>query len=76
MCTYVSYQPRSGATQEELNKRITLYQKGRMTGHWCYGPWFKETPEHPHTYGKPYNKPPIIEIAPLTPIRKRLIGYD
>ena len=76
ICTYVSMQPRNGASKQELNKRISLYEKGRMTNHWCYGPWFKETPEHPHSYGAPINKPPAIEIAALNPLRKRLIGYD
>lgn len=76
MCTYVSMQPRNGATEKELAKRIKLYEKGRMTGHWCYGPWFKETAEHPHTYGGQNNKPEIIEIAPLNKLRRRLVGYD
>lgn len=75
MCTYVSMQPRSGASTKELEKRIKLYEKGRMTNHWCYGSWFKETPEHPHTYGAPNNKPELIEIAQLNPLRQRLIGY-
>jgi hypothetical protein len=76
MCTYVSMQPRINATPKELQKRIKLYENGRMTGHWCYGHYFKETSEHPHTYGKiVINKPPSIEIARLTPLRKSLIGY-
>lgn len=75
MCTYVSMQPRSGATQKELDKRVKLYEGGRMTSHWCYGKYFKENPEHPNTYGKPYNKPPTVEVAQLNDIRKRLIGY-
>lgn len=37
MCTYVCMQPRIGAHPKELTKRISLYEKGRMTGHWCYG---------------------------------------
>ena len=75
MCTYVSFQPRAGATQKELNKRISLYEKGRMSSHWCYGPWFKETPENPHLYGGVNIRPETIEIAPLNPLRSRLIGY-
>lgn len=75
MCTYVSYQLRSGASEKEIKKRINLYKKGRMTGHWCYGPWFKETAEHPRFYGKDNIKPPTIEIAELNPLRMRLIGY-
>jgi len=76
MCHYVSMQPRSGANAKELTKRISLYEKSRMTGHWCYGPWFKETGEHPQTYGGPNNRPPVIEQAQLTPLRRRLIGYE
>lgn len=77
MCTYVSMQPRIGATSKELSKRIRLYENGRMTGHWCYGPWFKETSQHPRTYGGDNNnKPPNIEIAQLNDLRKRLIGYN
>jgi hypothetical protein len=74
MCTYVSMQPRIGANQKELAKRIKLYENGRMTGHWCYGPWFKETDEHPRFKGED-NKPPIIEIASPNQLRSQLIGY-
>lgn len=76
MAHYVSFQPRTGATAKELEKRIKLYEKGRMTGHWCYGHFFKETAEHPRTYDGDNNKPPTIEIAPLNPLRRRLIGYE
>lgn len=76
MCTYVSMQPRNGASEKELLKRQKLYQEGRMTGHWCYGPWLKETAKDPRTYGGVNIRPETIEIAPLTPLRSRLIGYD
>ena len=77
MCHYVSMQPRIYATTKELQKRVKLYETGRMTGHWCYGHYFKETAEHPRIYGREtHNKPPSIEIAPLNPLRRRLIGYD
>lgn len=75
MCTYVSMQLRSEAKEEELAKRQRLYTEGRMTGHWCCGPWFKETGKDPNTYGKPHNKPSVIEIAPVNELRSRLIGY-
>lgn len=75
MSTYVSMQPRLGASQKELAKRIKIYEKGRMTNHWCYGMWFKETPENPHTYGAINNKPNNIEIAQLNTLRRSLIGY-
>lgn len=77
MCTYVSMQPRQGANPKELEKRVSLYEHGRLTGHWCYGPWFKETAENPRTYGGTnIVRPAQIEIAPLNPLRRRLIGYD
>ncbi len=76
ICTYVSMAPRIHATQKELAKRIQLYEKGRQTGHNVFGEWFKETSEHPNTYGKPHNKPSTIEIATLNPLRSRLIGYE
>lgn len=76
MCTYVSMQPRSGATSAELSKRIKLYEAGRMTGHWCYGHYFQGTAKDAHTYGAPNNHPSNIEIAQLNPLRARLIGYD
>lgn len=75
MCTYVSMQPRAGTTAKEIEKRITLHTKGRMTGHWCYGPFFKDTGENPRTYGKEVIKPNVIEIAETTSLRKKMIGY-
>lgn len=75
MCTYVSMQPRSGATPEVLAKRISIYNKGRMTSHWCYGTWFKENPEHPHSYGTPSLQPQYIEKAQLNELRSSLIGF-
>lgn len=73
LCHYVSFQPRSGATAAELQKRQHLYEKGRMTGHWCYGPYFKETSEHPRY---PHAFPaPAIEIAQLNPLQRRFVGY-
>lgn len=74
MCSYVSMQPRSGASPKEIQERIKYYESGLMTGHWCYGPWFKNTGK-PHTRGGPHNHPPTIEIAPLNPLRRRLVGY-
>lgn len=75
MCTYVSMQPRSGATSQELTKRCKLYEKGRMSGHWCFGKWFKETSEHPRVFGGHNNRPEIIEIAELNEVRSKMIGY-
>lgn len=77
MCTYVSMMPRSGASQEEIQKRVKWYEEGAMTGHWCYGPWLTKNAKDPHTYSKPHCRPQRVEIAPAnTTLRRRLIGYD
>ena len=73
MCTYVSMEPRSGATQQELNERIKMYENGSMSSHWCYGPGFYKNPKDPQY--KDNNVPSTIEIAPLNDTRKGLIGY-
>nr|WIL04106.1 hypothetical protein Clen_176 [Cedratvirus lena] len=76
MCLYVSMAPRRGADEKLLQKRIQTYEKGRMTGHWCYGDGFTVCPEHAHhLYSKGYPVPEL-EIAPCnTELRRRLIGY-
>jgi hypothetical protein len=77
MCTYVSMQPRAVATKKELEKRIKLYEEGRMTGHWTYGPFFEANPKKPRTYGNvDIISPPEVVIAKLNPLRARLIGYE
>jgi hypothetical protein len=73
MCSYVSMLPRYGASDTDLNRRIAAYNKGKMTGHWCYGPGYYENPIHPQF--KDSNIPKIIEIAKLNDIRQKLIGY-
>lgn len=75
MCAYVCFQPRSGATKEELQRRITYYESGEMTGHWCYGPWMYGTGLHPRRYGPDQIEPNTIEIANLTDLQKRFVGY-
>jgi hypothetical protein len=75
LCTYVSMAPRIGSTEKELAKRIKLYESGRMSNHWCYGPIFKETPAHPHTYGSPSIQPATVEIAVLNDTQKKMVGY-
>jgi len=76
MAIYVSMQLRINATVKELKKRVELYQKGRLTGHWCYGHYFSANAEHPYTHGATNNRPQVIEIAKLNDLRKRLIGYE
>ena len=83
-------QPRIKLTQKEVQKKIELYEKSRMTGHHVYGPWFEATAENPRNYGGELVKPPVIERASLNVVRddysdednerlnnlrRRLIGY-
>ena len=75
MCLYVSMQPLYKATKNELKRRISYYEKGRMTSHWCYGPYFNENGKEPYTRGKEYIRPDDVEIAPLNDLRRKLIGY-
>ena len=76
MSIYVCMQPRRGADEKQLKRRIHLYETKRLTGHWSYGPWFKERSEKPRTYGKDdVVGPKTVERAELNPLRARLIGY-
>ena len=76
MCVYVSMMPRSGATQDDLNKRKKLYEEGRMTGHWCYGDFMAVNSKDVNPmYTKDIPKPNDIKIATLNETRKKLIGY-
>lgn len=74
MAAYICMQPRSAASPKELEKRVKLYESGRMTGHWCYGPYFTANSENPRTNTD--NKPITVEIASLNPLRRRLVGYN
>lgn len=75
MCTYVSMQPRSGATEKELQRRCQLYEEGRMTGHWCYGEYFTAVARHPR-FKQEKETNFEIDIAPRNMLRSRLIGYS
>jgi len=76
MCVYISMQPRKNSTQAELEKRQKLFQEGRMTGHWCYGPYMtvcEKSPREMYMKGLPI--PGGIDIAQMNPHRLRMIGY-
>jgi ectoine hydroxylase-related dioxygenase (phytanoyl-CoA dioxygenase family) len=74
MCIYVSMMPKSYAAEYELQKRRKLAQGGRMTGHWCYGPFFSINPKEPNPMYTKDLPQPQTEIAEMTPARKALIG--
>lgn len=77
LASYVCMQPRSGATQSEISKRQKLYSEGKMTGHWCYGPWFDQTGTARKRGKNADIEPPPFITPPyhtLSETRKRLIG--
>jgi hypothetical protein len=77
MCVYVSMQPRSACLKSQLDKRIKLYEEGRMTNHWCYTSQFSANPKGPRVYSKSVDiRPNPIEIAELNTLQRRMVGYD
>lgn len=69
MCCYVSMQPGSLLTDREIAYRKTVYEEGKQTGHWCYGPSL--TVDSYRTYGKDV---PDVEIATLNEMQSYLLG--
>lgn len=76
MCIYVSMMPKSGADKSELKRRIGYFEKGQMTGHWCYGPYLTSNGNRPRDYGVEHPSPKELEIAELNQVRRKLIGYE
>ena len=70
MCVYVSMQPKELLTEGEIRKRREWYKKGKMTGHWCYGPLLKQNSYR--TYGP--QKKTVVEIAKADKLIKKLVG--
>lgn len=70
MCVYVSMAPRSYSLQEEIQNHVRWYEKGEMTGHWTYGPYFQV-----NSVGRYGKKNPNIPMQEPTQLQKRLIGY-
>lgn len=75
---YVCYLPRAGATAADLKKKRDAHAAGRTTSHWPYPA--RLFPERPSTWGRPYRLPePLLAAstpATLTPLGRRLAGYD
>lgn len=74
LCTYVSMQPRSLASEDQISQRIELYNEGRGTAHWVGGKWFSARSKEAWNFGKEIIRPEKIEIAKLNSLRRRLIG--
>ena len=71
---YICMKPRSGATEEDLDAKRACLADGRMTTHWPYpvSP-FKMMPR---TYGKDVSHIVWPDEPALTPLGKRLAGFD
>ncbi|SNW61914.1 Lyase; related to non-heme alpha ketoglutarate dependent carbocyclase [Orpheovirus IHUMI-LCC2] len=76
MVLYVSMTPKTYTTAKELEKRKKWYKEGRMTGHWCYGPWMDATAKEPKHYGNDHIKPDKVEVANLNIRQRKLVGFD
>lgn len=77
MVVYVSMMPRRGTDDKTIIRRIKAYEEGKMTNHWCYGPWLKILPKEPwnRDNGK-YIRPNKVEIAQLNEVQMRMVGYS
>lgn len=75
--TWVSMIPSDEILKTEIKRRISCYERGVSTNHWCYGNEFKSCSEH--KFKKlvidTENKPNKVEIAELNDLRSKLIGY-
>ena len=71
---YLCYTPRSRATQAALKKKIKAFEELRTTNHWPHKP--KLFPVHPRTYGAALPRIEAIQKPELTPLGRRLCGYE
>lgn len=74
MCSYVSMVPRDRLSEKELKKHVDLYIQGKMTGHHCYGPYFKANAKL-WMRGKEVVNGSQETCPILNPLMERLIGY-
>jgi hypothetical protein len=69
---YVCMMPRSSCTDKALARRVDIWRKGRMTGHYAADPHM--FPATPRTYGKETKQVSVLARAELTRLGKRLVG--
>jgi hypothetical protein len=66
--------PRDTATPKILQKRINAFTSGRATTHWPNKA--KLFPKTPLTYGGALPQVGTLTPPQITPLGRRLIGYD
>lgn len=71
---YVCMTPRSGATPKVIQKRLDAFKNLRTTTHWPNKA--KLFPKTPMTYGNPLPQVGTLSAPQITPLGRRLIGFD
>ena len=71
---YLCYTPRNLATATALKKKRKAYEDGRTTSHWPHKPIL--FPVKPRTYGGELPNVTYQPVPELTPLGRRLAGYD
>lgn len=71
---YVCMTPRSGATPKVMQKRLDAFKNLRTTTHWPNKA--KLFPKTPRTYGNPLPQVGTLSAPLITPLGRRLIGFD
>jgi hypothetical protein len=71
---YLCYLPRSMSDRKNIKKKIDGFEKLRMTSHNPAKIYFN--PKTPRTYGAIPTDINVIDAPVLTPLGKRLCGYD
>jgi hypothetical protein len=76
LAAYVCYTPRRWATEKDLEKKRTHFNKGRTTSHWPHKPTVFS--KNPRTYGA--SLPSIQQVEPMdmddmTFLGLRLAGF-
>ncbi len=74
MIPYLSYLPKSGATEKDLEKRIKAFESSRTCSHWAYP--IKMFPKSPRTWGKPLPAVRQLDAPVLSDVGRSLVGYD
>lgn len=75
MACYVSMQPRSYATDKQIEKRIAAFEAGRLTGHWVGGSLFGINSGRYANTGLHVQENVNVSYEDLNPLQRRLVGY-
>jgi len=71
---YICMQPRNATSQNDLDKKIKIFEDMRMTSHWTSK--IKLFPKNPRTYGADVEEMVPLPKPILSNLGKRLVGYQ